>query len=144
MKFEFSAGGVIFKQDKGNLYILLAQHSQHHGWGFPKGLIGDHKAGEGKEETALREVQEETGAIGEILHPLTPISFWYQWQEEKREKTVYYYVMRYIEGDITKHDFEMENVEWVLSGKVEETLTYEADKNTWKEAKIYIENLLKI
>ena len=143
MKYEFSAGGVVFREINGTIEILLAQHSQHHGWGFPKGLMGDHKEGEGKEETAMREVQEETGATGMILHPLAAVSFWYQWQNEKRKKTVYYYVMKYIEGDISKHDFEMENVVWVPSEKVKEKLTYNADKNVWKEAKKYINNFAK-
>ncbi|MCL4387428.1 hypothetical protein M1307_03490 [Patescibacteria group bacterium] len=59
MKFEFSAGGIVLRdtQDFGSkpqykkkaLKVLVCQHSQHHGWVFPKGLIGDKKKGEGKE-----------------------------------------------------------------------------------------------
>ena len=141
MKLEFSAGGIVFKESEGTLYILLAQHSQHHGWGFPKGIIGDHKKGEGREETALREVEEETGAIGKILHPLSAVSFEYQWGDEKRKKTVYYYVMRYRKGDITHHDFEMEKVEWILAENVNKKLTYQADKDTWNEAEKYIREI---
>ena len=59
MRFEFSAGGIVHKKEAGSIYILLGQHSGHKGWVFPKGLIGDHKKGEGKEEAAIREVKEE-------------------------------------------------------------------------------------
>ena len=142
MKFEFSAGGIVFKKTDQQLYILVAQHSQHHGWGFPKGLIGDHIQKEGKEETALREVKEETGAVGEILYTLSPVSFWYQWENEKRKKTVYYYVMRFVKGDITQHDFEMEKVEWITAEDVEKRLTYQADKDVWKEAETYIKTVV--
>ena len=139
MKFEFSAGGIVFKRTKNkeqrtNLQILVSQHSQHHGWVFPKGLIGDHIKGEGKEETALREVQEETGVLGKILKPLVPVTYRYVFEKEKIKKTVYYYLMEYISGDIKDHDWEMENVEWLPPDKVEERLTYDSDKKVWKEA----------
>lgn len=118
----------------------MAQHSQHHGWVFPKGLIGDKKEKETKEETAVREVEEETGIQAEILQPLSPVTYWYQFKGEKRKKTVYYFLMKYIEGDTTKRDMEMENVEWLLLDKVEKRLTYPSDKKVWKEAKSIISN----
>lgn len=145
MKFEFSAGGVVVKrgtmrkagETRNNAEILLAQHSQHHGWVFPKGLIGDREDNkhQGKEETALREVEEETGVIAKILRPLTSVEYFYQWESEKRKKTVYYYIMEFISGDFTKRDHEMEDVEWMPIDKVEERLTYPSDKKVWEEAR---------
>ena len=66
---EFSAGGIVFKKRKAksvkrkieNILWLVCQHSQHKGWGFPKGLIGDTDQNEKKEVAALREVKEEGG-----------------------------------------------------------------------------------
>ena len=135
MKFEFSAGGIVFKKENGKALVLVSQHSQHHGWVFPKGLIGDHVKDEQKEDTAIREVEEETGAKGEIIKPLTPIEYWYVFEGEKIKKTVYYFLMEYVSGDITKHDFEMENVEWLSKAEVEKRLTYPSDKKVWQEAK---------
>jgi len=135
MKFEFSAGGIVFKNQKGAILILVAQHSKHHGWVFPKGLIGDHIKKEGKEETAIREVKEETGISGKIIKELEPISYWYNFEGEKIKKTVYYFLMKYVSGDTKSHDFEMENVEWLPSEKVENRLTYKSDKKIWQEAK---------
>ncbi len=134
MKFEFSGGGVIYKREQGRTLILVAQHSQHHGWVFPKGLIGDHIKGEKKETTALREVEEETGALGKILKELTPVTYWYQFEGQKIRKTVYYFLMEYISGDIKNHDHEMENVEWIDIDEVEKRLTYKSDKQVWQEA----------
>jgi 8-oxo-dGTP pyrophosphatase MutT (NUDIX family) len=134
MKFEFSAGGVAVKKDNGKTLILVSQHSQHHGWVFPKGLIGDHVKGEQKEDTAIREVEEETGVKVKIIKPLTPIEYWYVFEGEKIKKTVYYFLMEYISGDITKHDLEMENVEWLPESEVEKRLTYPSDKTVWQEA----------
>lgn len=144
MKEEFSAGGIVFKRDHDVLYILVSQHSGHHGWVFPKGFIGDKEEfkDESKEETALREVQEETGAIGEIIEPVRPVDYWYQWEGEKRHKTVYYFLMKFVGGDITNHDWEMENVEWLPEDKVMERLTYPSDKKVWEQAQEKIKQII--
>ncbi|HEV2339759.1 MAG TPA: NUDIX domain-containing protein [Patescibacteria group bacterium] len=137
MKFEFSAGGIVFRKEGGKIFILVSQHSQHHGWVFPKGLIGDKDEfkGQTKEETAVREVKEETGILGKILEPLHPVAYWYVMDEIKRKKTVYYYIMQFVSGDTSKHDWEMENVEWLSIEEVEKRLTFASDKKVWEEAK---------
>ena len=142
MKFEFSAGGIVYKVENKKLFILLAKHSYHKGWVFPKGLI-DRDKKESKENAALREVKEETGAVGEIQKALDPTTFWYAWEGEKRKKTVYYYIMNYVEGDITDHDMEMEDVRWVEVENVLTTLTHKGEKNLFKKALPEIEKLAK-
>lgn len=137
MKFEFSAGGIVFRKTgpgQNNILILVSQHSGHHGWVFPKGHIGDTIKNESKEEAALREVKEETGITGKILQALSPIDYWYVFEKEKRHKTVYYFLMEYVSGDIANHDWEMEKVEWIPTKEVEKRLTYSGDKKVWKEA----------
>ena len=150
MKFEFSAGGVVYKNQKSKiknqkdgLLILVCQHSQHHGWVFPKGLIGDHVENEGKEETAIREVEEETGVFGKIIKPLSPADYWYVFEGEKIKKTVYYYLMSVVSEDISKHDQEMENVEWLEAERVADRLTYPSEKKVWKVALRAINRRLK-
>ena len=138
MRFEFSAGGVVYKKESNKTFILIAQHSAHHGWIFPKGLIGDHKKGESKEDTAIREVKEETGIEAKIIKPLTPAIYWYAFENEKIKKTVYYFLMKFIK-DTGKRDKEMENVEWIAIDEVEKRLTYKSDKEIWKETKELIE-----
>ena len=139
MRFEFSAGGVVYKKES-ELMILVAKHSYHHGWVFPKGLIGDREDNkhEGKEETAIREVKEETGIDAEIEEKLTPVTYWYKWEEEKIKKTVYYFTMKHLGGDINDRDEEMEEVEWIKASEVEKRLTYPSDRKVWREAKEHI------
>ncbi|KKR70144.1 MAG: AP4A hydrolase [Candidatus Roizmanbacteria bacterium GW2011_GWB1_40_7] len=138
MKLQFSAGGIIYKKARSassgqdEIFILVSQHSQHHGWVFPKGLI-DEK--ENKEQAALREVKEEVGVDGKIIRALNPVTYWFVMEGEKIRKTVYYFIMEYAGGDIAKHDHEMEKVEWLPIEKVEERLTYKSDKIVWQEAK---------
>lgn len=143
MKFEFSAGGIVYKKEGVKLFILVSQHSQHMGWVFPKGFIGDKVKGEKKEVTAVREVEEETGAKGEIIKQIKPVTYWYVMDGEKRKKTVYYFIMKYTEGDITKHDFEMAQVEWLPADEVLERLTYQSDKDAFREALPQIKKLAK-
>ncbi|MBM3283528.1 NUDIX domain-containing protein [Candidatus Gottesmanbacteria bacterium] len=139
---EFSAGGIVYKrkalsgkQKDNDVVWLIAQHSQHKGWVFPKGLIGDSKKGESSEETAVREVKEETGVEANIVKKLKkPATYFYVWQGEKRFKTVYYFLMEYISGDIKNHDFEMSQVEWLPTVEVEKRLTYKSDKIAFKQA----------
>src|SRR5258708_9304779 len=105
MKLEFSAGGVVFKKENDKVLVLVARHSGHHGWVFPKGWI---EKGESKETTALREVREETGITGKIIQPLKEVTFFYQMSGEKIKKTVSYFVMEYLSGDTKDHDCEIE------------------------------------
>ena len=140
MKFEFSAGGIVKRKTNNTIEILVCQHSQHHGWVFPKGLIGDRVQGEKKIDTAIREVEEETGIKAKIIQELEPVSYWYQFEGQKIKKTVYYFLMEATGGDISKHDNEMESVEWLPVEKVEERLTYTSDKQVWQEAKDKIRN----
>ena len=46
--------------------------------------------------------------------------------------------MEYIEGDISKHDMEMENVEFLPIEKIEKRLTYKSDKTVWKQARQFL------
>lgn len=147
MKIQFSAGGIVYKnqkskisKQKGETLILVSQHSQHHGWVFPKGLIGDHIEEENKEETALREVKEETGVEGKIIKSLTPVDYWFVMNNEKIHKTVYYFLMEYAGGDTAKHDHEMENVQWVPIGEVEKKLTYKSDRDVWQKTQKLLVN----
>jgi 8-oxo-dGTP pyrophosphatase MutT (NUDIX family) len=138
MKKEFSAGGIVYQQPTTNNsqpMWLICQHSQHKGWVFPKGLIGDTYTDESQEETAVREVEEETGVKAKIIKELpAPVSHWYVFKGEKRFKTVYYYLMEFVAGDITKHDHEMMDVKWVRQEEAMSTLTYKNDRNAFVQA----------
>lgn len=133
MSLEFSAGGIVLKKDEGQILVLMAQHSQHHGWGFPKGHIGDTFEDESKEDTAVREVKEETGIDAKILEEACEETYWYKWDGVKKKKTVYYFIMEALGGDFNDRDDEMEAVEWVPIDKVEDKLTYMNAKKMFRK-----------
>lgn len=142
IKNETSAGGIVFKKGEELLW-LVTQHSQHKGWGFPKGLIGDTKKNEKMEDAALREVEEEGGVKAKIVHP-TPVkvSYSYIWNDMQVEKTVFYYLMEYISGDPKNHDWEMMDAKFLSEEEVKKILTYPSDKKAFKEI-LYLFKSLK-
>jgi len=63
-KQETSAGGVVFRQTPDGIKFLLIK-DPYRKWGLPKGHVD---SGESYEETADREVTEETGLEHLVLH----------------------------------------------------------------------------
>ena len=73
---EFSAGGVLVKTIKGrpHLAAIRPQGKPEGVWALPKGNID---AGEKPDETALREVWEETGVRGTLVEKLGDVKYTY-------------------------------------------------------------------
>lgn len=141
-KKEFSAGGIVFKKQRNKTLWLVVQHSQHKGWVFPKGLIGDKKENEKMEEAALREVEEEGGVKTKIVHnkPIK-VNYMYRFDEFLVKKTVYYFLMEYISGNPKDHDWEISDAKFLTKDEVEEILTYQSDKKAFnKILKIFKRN----
>jgi 8-oxo-dGTP pyrophosphatase MutT (NUDIX family) len=66
------------------------------------------------EQTALREVREETGLEPELVGPLDTIDYWFVWAPERTRyhKFVHYFLMRAVGGDFSARDQEMEDAAW--------------------------------
>jgi 8-oxo-dGTP pyrophosphatase MutT (NUDIX family) len=79
-------------------------------WTLPKGTPD---AGETIEETALREVGEETGLKVRIVAPLPSIEYEFVQDRRRIHKTVHYFLMEPTGGDLSRHDAEFERVRWV-------------------------------
>ena len=142
-KNEFSAGGIVYKIVNNVPVWLIVQHSKHKGWIFPKGLIGDRVEGEGKEETALREVEEEGGINAKIvLDKPFFTNYVYTFEGQKIFKTVYFYLMEYVSGEIENHDWEVVEAKWLGTDDTMEQLTYKADKEMFGMAVIAYEKVL--
>lgn len=121
---QTSAGGIVFK---GKLW-LICQHSQHKGWVFPKGFVGDVNKNESNETAALREVEEEGGVKAKIITSKPIITnYQYEWKNNLIKKTVYYYLMEYISGNPKNHDWEMIDAKFVSEDEVKKTLSYPSD-----------------
>src|SRR2546430_5602761 len=88
---EFSAGGVLVRRLRG-IWVMAAIRpagKEPGVWALPKGLIGD---GEPPDETALREVAEETSVEGRLVDKLGDVRYVYTWRGERVFKVVSFYL----------------------------------------------------
>ena len=135
MKYEISAGGIVYKKLDENILWLVVQHAEHGGWVFPKGMVGDTKRGESIDEAALREVMEEGGVKCEIVERVAnPNEYFYKRDGELRKKTVYYFLMKYISGDPANHDNEIKDAKFITTDEVKKILTYKNDLISFETA----------
>ncbi len=129
VKWEFSAGGIVYKKEEDGIYVLLIRVKNR--WSFPKGNI---EKGESKEEAALREVKEETGIEGEIEDFVGEEEYWYQLHGEKIHKFVYFYLMKYKGGEIKPQKEEINEAKFVKIDEALKILTYDTDRILLKRA----------
>jgi len=120
----------------GQLEVVLIATQGGERWGLPKGLV---EKGESLEETALREVREETGLEAEILERLEPIEYWFWWDEDGQKvryhKKVYFFLMAYRSGDVAQHDFEVEDVRWFPIDQAIERASYRTEREVLQQVK---------
>lgn len=131
MKREFSAGGIIFN-DQGQ--VIVCHPTGKNYWVFPKGLI---KEGEDLKGAALREVKEETGLECEVRAKVGESKYVYSLKEnpgEKIFKVVVFFLMKFLSGDISSHDCEMDEVVWALPDEALKRLSFSNDKKLLQEA----------
>ncbi len=106
-----SAGGVVWRRTPDSVVeVALCGRTSDDSWMLPKGTPdGD----ESREETALREVREETGLVAELGEPLQTIQYWFTFEGVRYHKRVYHWLMKAVGGDTADHDHEFDEVRWV-------------------------------
>ncbi len=138
-KREISAGGVVYKKQDGQTFILLINpKSQNFGppedyWTFPKGK--QDKPGEDLQQVAIREVREEGGVNAEIEAELGYQKYFRNWAGQEAIKIVTYFLMRYLDGNPAEHDYEVAEAGWYELEKVDEKLKFKTDKDVFEKAK---------
>ncbi|MDA8443167.1 MAG: NUDIX domain-containing protein [Peptococcaceae bacterium] len=122
---ETAAGGVVFRRNNQQWQLLVIK-DRYGKMALPKGKT---EPGESPEMTALREIREETGVIGEIVAPLAIIK--YQYIHPKRglvDKEVTYFLVKALTEDLTPQVEEVESTAWVDE---HEALTLGDYANNW-------------
>jgi len=131
MRREFSAGGVLVRRLRGRwVFAAIRPQGRREGlWALPKGLIDP---GEAAEQTALREVEEETGARGRSLGKLGDVRYVYTWQGERVFKVVSFFLVRYTSGRLGELREEMRRevaeARWLPLERAPELLAYKGER----------------
>ena len=119
---ETSAGGLVVDHVQGTAAVIgRLDRRGRLLWSLPKGHI---EKGETAEETAMREVHEETGIRGKVLAELGSIDYWFVTEGRRVHKTVHHYLLRYLGGELSDADIEVTEVAWVPLTELRSRLAY--------------------
>ena len=132
---EISAGGVIYRRRQGQPEVCLINTQGGEAWQLPKGII---ERGEPPEETARREVAEETGLHGDLRQRLDRIEYWYVWdhgaERVRVHKLVHFFLLRYTGGSTKDHDDEVDDAQWFPLAEAQQRLSFEGERGVLRLA----------
>ena len=155
MPREISAGGVVVRRAASGWEVVVIEPAGNQNeaitdkkrpkavLALPKGLVDP---GERPEQTALREVSEETGITGKILTKLLDIKYVYvrTWGDKARVfKIVSFYLLRYESGqidDVTPEmRIEVKRAYWAPLDETGRKLTYSGERDVVRKAQEYLQ-----
>jgi 8-oxo-dGTP pyrophosphatase MutT (NUDIX family) len=126
-----SAGGVVFRAgERGPEFVVCGRDSDGV-WGLPKGTPDP---GESLEETAIREVTEETGLQVRIVDKVGVVEYWFAREGVRYHKWVHHYLLEAIGGNTNDHDVEYDRVEWRPADVALKTLTFKNEVEMLRKA----------
>lgn len=134
-----SAGGVVYRRGDEGIEVVICGRRGDGVWNLPKGTP---EPGESLEETARREVQEESGLSVRIEEPIGCIQYAFSRPDEgvRYHKTVHYFLMQPTGGDINHHDGEYDRVRWVAVGEAFRLLTFRNERDVLRRALLRLED----
>ena len=121
-KLVRAAGGVIRRNgSRGGMRVAIVHRPGYDDWSFPKGKVD---RGETLEETALREVEEETGLRCRLVTPLGCTAYA---DHKGRDKVACYWLMDVVGGRL-RTGSEVDEVRWVTVDEAVDLLSYRRDR----------------
>lgn len=128
---DVSAGGVAFRRTPHGVEVALVGRLEPERWVLPKGTP---TRGEPMEQTAVREVSEETGLQVRLIRPLLDIDYWFVLHGVRHFKTVHFYLMEAIGGDVSLHDHEYDVSAWFPLSEAVQRLAFANERAVLERA----------
>lgn len=146
---EFSAGGVVLRRMQGRWWIAVIEPQGRRKPGAPASVLalpkGNVDKGERTEQTAVREVREETGVEADLVTKLTDIKYIYlrSWGDRQRVfKVVSFFLLMHRSGRIghitPAMRSEVRQAMWVPLDEAPRKLSYRGERDVVKLAQEYL------
>jgi 8-oxo-dGTP pyrophosphatase MutT (NUDIX family) len=148
MEREFSSGGLVLRRIDGKWHLAVIEPAGRESesgkplLALPKGWIDP---GEKADQTALREVQEETGVDSQVIAKLGDVKYVYvrKWSDGARVfKVVSFYLLRYLSGEIGDISEAMRKevlrAIWIPLEEAPEALAYKGERQMAEKALAYV------
>jgi 8-oxo-dGTP diphosphatase len=121
-----AAGGVLVRERRGRRQVLLVHRPRYDDWSLPKGKLDE---GEGFEQAAVREIEEETGLRCSLGRELEPAVYS---DHKGRSKIVRWYLMEPLDPADLEATFEpndeVDELRWLEPGEAIDLAHYEHDR----------------
>jgi 8-oxo-dGTP pyrophosphatase MutT (NUDIX family) len=143
MPREISSGGVLVRRMRGRWWVVAIRPGGKPAgiWALPKGGVGP---GEPAAATAVREVAEETGLLGDVVDKLGDVRYVYTRGGERIFKIVSFYLLRYRGGRIgdlpAEHAHEVAEARWLPLAEASRLLAYRGERDMATEAAYRLPN----
>lgn len=137
---QISAGGIVYKKEGHRVYVCLISKRKGRIWALPKGRVAP---GEHIEDTARREIAEETGHLTQVKDIIDEVSYYFYVKEENimYHKTVYFFLMPVTKENFCTPDGEADDIAWFPPGDAYKKLTYINEKEVLKKALKILKNI---
>jgi 8-oxo-dGTP pyrophosphatase MutT (NUDIX family) len=135
-----SSGGLVYRTHDDIVEVILISRLGGKVWCLPKGHV---EPGESFQQTAEREVREETGVDAQVIKELGDVQYWYydKWVKKRIFKTVHFFLLTYRAGDVQNHDQEVDEACWFLIEEALPRLTYSSEREIFQKALKSLEEL---
>jgi 8-oxo-dGTP pyrophosphatase MutT (NUDIX family) len=136
---EFSAGGVLVQRLDGRWHVAAIRPAGKPAglWALPKGHVD---GAEDPRETAVREVEEETGVRGEATAKLGDVKYFYVRDGVRIFKIVSFYLVHYVEGALGElpeaFRHEVADTRWLPLDEAPKLLAYKGEREMAEKALI--------
>jgi 8-oxo-dGTP pyrophosphatase MutT (NUDIX family) len=110
---------------RGDDVLVITPTGKRRVTGLPK---GGARPGETAEETATREVREETGVEAAVREPLGDVNYWYRRGGRRVYKTVHFFLFDYVSGSTRDHDHEVDDARWIPLEEARTALSYPGER----------------
>ena len=137
---RISSGGVVFRPAGATHEVALIRvvRADGHAWTLPKGWV---EKGEDLEQTAVREVREETGLQARVLRKVGEITyeFYSKGDRSRVSKTVHVFLLECLGGNLADHDDEVEEARWFPFDEAVKALTHKNERDILEKARNLIQ-----